>query len=708
MELKNTGFLEQAPRETDFIAGSAWVTPLNHPTGDWFNSLPSNERQSGVYFDSMACFPHDAPVLMEDYTLRPIANIKVGEYVITHTGTKKRVTDVMKREHDGTMVEIDYYGSNRPLVCTPNHPILTQRGWIKALDIQKTDLLTTPKLKENTSYAKFSFEKDPDYLWLLGLYMAEGSLGKKKEGKVNKNVAHNGQDGGSGTVSFTIHQKETDIADRIESIVKRLFGINLCRYAKKSSKALNCYLYSGALRNSLYEHGGVGSQTKSLAARLLEIEPSLQLEIAKGWLRGDGHISENGRAIVGVSISRDLINQMAIILLRNGIKSSQRVRPAKGIHKEAYELHVYGDDVGKLSSTTPDKAGEARNQGSFIKDGDVWIKIKDIRVIQRWRYPKSEDPKKRGSTYIKNVYNIEVDGDHSYIAYGVSVHNCVSFSAVNVIETQLNWMLSTSQIPENIVKTAQDLGYIKDGVFNFSDRFVAKISGTTRSGNYLVAVWDAIRKNGLIPESDWNFPNTQRTPVFDWDDYYAPIPQALLDKGKKFLDLFEVRYEWLVAGGSATPKQFREWLKGGPIQIASATCPGWNSGTVPNCSLGVNHATMLYNVSDSGLGIFDQYDPFTKTLASDYRIPYAMRAVVTVKSSVPPAVYDPAFASKFNGQMVLAVEDNGSLWYITGGKRVKIGRKPEEVDQFLKLINEKKVPVIGMTNASVAKIEPIS
>lgn len=285
---------------------------------------------------------------------------------------------------------------------------------------------------------------------------------------------------------------------------------------------------------------------------------------------------------------------------------------------------------------------------------------------------------------------------------------CVSYSAINVIETQINWMVQTNQIPPATLKAMQDLGYFKDGVVNFSDRFLSKVSGTTTKGNYLVVVWDAIRDYGLIPESDWTFNPAQRTPAFDWDDYYAPIPQALLDKGKKFLDLFEVSYEWLLAGGQVTPKFMKEWLKGGPIQIASATCPGWSTGNVPACSLATNHATMIYGVDDTGYKLFDHYSPFQKTLALDYKIPYAMRGIVSVKSSIPPAVYDPAFGKKFVGKMLLAVEDLGSLWYVLpDGKRVKIGRKPEEVDQFLKLVNEKKVPVTGIKNADIAKIEVV-
>lgn len=285
---------------------------------------------------------------------------------------------------------------------------------------------------------------------------------------------------------------------------------------------------------------------------------------------------------------------------------------------------------------------------------------------------------------------------------------CVSFSAINVIETQLNWMVSTNQIPAATLKSMQDLGYFKDGVVNFSDRFVAKVSGTTRNGNYLNAVWEAIRKNGLIPESDWSFNTAQRTPVFDWDDYYSPIPQALLDKGKKFLELFDVKYEWLVAGGQATPKQFKEWLKGGPIQIASSTCPGWNDGTVAACDRAVNHATMAYSAAGDGVSIFDQYAPFTKLLAPDYKIPYAMRGIVSVKSSIPSTVYDSAYGKKFVGKLLLAVEDGGSLWYVTpDGKRAKIGRKPEEVDEFLKAVNDKRVPVTGMKNSDVSRISVV-
>ena len=285
---------------------------------------------------------------------------------------------------------------------------------------------------------------------------------------------------------------------------------------------------------------------------------------------------------------------------------------------------------------------------------------------------------------------------------------CVSFSAINVAETEINYLLQTNQLPKETVAFLDREGYLVDGEVNFSDRFIAKLSGTTRVGNYLTTVMDTIRKYGLIPESEWTFDTAQRTPAFDWDDYYAPVPQALQDKGKKFLDYFDIKYSWLVAGGQAVPAQMKEWLKSGPLQIASATCPGWSTGDVNACSLPINHATMIYGIDDTRYKLFDHYTPFEKTLALDYKIPFVMRIIVTPKSVVekPEASYDVAFSKKQAGKMLLAVEDLGSLWYVTPeGKRAKVGRKPEEVAHFLDLVNQKKVPVTGITNKDISKIE---
>lgn len=66
------------------------------------------------------------------------------------------------------------------------------------------------------------------------------------------------------------------------------------------------------------------------------------------------------------------------------------------------------------------------------------------------------------------------------------------------------------------------------------------------------------------------------------------------------------------------------------------------------------------------------------------------------------------FGKQFAGKLLLGVEDHGSVWYVTtDGKRVKIGRTPEEISAFLKAINDRYVPVVGITNNDLSKIQNV-
>jgi hypothetical protein len=286
---------------------------------------------------------------------------------------------------------------------------------------------------------------------------------------------------------------------------------------------------------------------------------------------------------------------------------------------------------------------------------------------------------------------------------------CASFSANNIIEARLNFQLRNNQLPPAIVTRCIELGYIVDNEFNFSDRFLAKVSGTTRTGNYFVNVWDAIRKYGLVPEKMWTYDPLLRTPAFDWDDYYAPIPQAVYNSGLEFLKMFDVTYAWLLAGGSASDEQYQSWLKVSPVQLGVGTCSGWNSGApVKACGSKVNHAIALSSVDGDKKKIVDHYVPFVKELEAGYAVPFAIRGIASPRLDYNGGINTPidsSFGKRFSGKMLLAAEARGELWYVTpSGQRVKIGQKPEEVATFLKAVNDKKVPTLGMTNANLDKI----
>lgn len=209
---------------------------------------------------------------------------------------------------------------------------------------------------------------------------------------------------------------------------------------------------------------------------------------------------------------------------------------------------------------------------------------------------------------------------------------CVTFSATNNVETILNVLYPT--LPKSHKDFLKD--YMKDGKVNFSDRFTAKMSGTSRRGNSFSAVGDSIRKDGLLPEKDWKWPtNLSVSDSVDerWEKYYEEIPQELKDKAKKFLDYFKISYQWVLVG-VANNEKIKERLKYGPVQICSKLCSPWSSDlTMPPikaCGCGTEHATTIYGYTDNALKDYDHYKSFRKFLANDYCIQYAVQYSVEV------------------------------------------------------------------------------
>lgn len=76
-----------------------------------------------------------------------IENIKVGDYVLTHTGNFRRVTNRQSRLYNGDVITL-MSGVNA-VTLTPEHRVLTQRGWVEAQDVIAADILRSSKRDDN-------------------------------------------------------------------------------------------------------------------------------------------------------------------------------------------------------------------------------------------------------------------------------------------------------------------------------------------------------------------------------------------------------------------------------------------------------------------------------------------------------------------------------------------------------------------------------
>lgn len=186
---------------------------------------------------------------------------------------------------------------------------------------------------------------------------------------------------------------------------------------------------------------------------------------------------------------------------------------------------------------------------------------------------------------------------------------CVTYSALNVIETVLNYKIDHKLISTENYKWLKDNGYLDENdKVNFSDRHIAKLSGTTKEGNYLHIVIESIKEWGLVPEAVWNYPRDQRTPVFDRAEYYKTIPQSVKNIGLEFKKRFKIEAEL------EYKRNWTEALKYSPIQVVVYAWPKPENGIYPRVDNNQNHAI----IKIEGNNIYDTYRPHIKTLAENY------------------------------------------------------------------------------------------
>ncbi|MAG45097.1 hypothetical protein CL633_04405 [bacterium] len=172
---------------------------------------------------------------------------------------------------------------------------------------------------------------------------------------------------------------------------------------------------------------------------------------------------------------------------------------------------------------------------------------------------------------------------------------CVTYSALNCLEILQHRILGFES--------------------NWSDRYTAKMSGTTKKGNYLIKVGESIRKDGIVEEKLYPYPRLQRNPVFDWEDYYKEIPKKIIDKGHEFIEENLVQHEWV----ETTMGGLIEGLKYAPLQV---TVHAWQkpvNGIYQKTTKGLNHAVTLYGYELGRMWkIYDHYAQTNKFLAWDF------------------------------------------------------------------------------------------
>lgn len=210
-------------------------------------------------------------------------------------------------------------------------------------------------------------------------------------------------------------------------------------------------------------------------------------------------------------------------------------------------------------------------------------------------------------------------------------YDCATRGPINVYASLYTYGYQKKIFSAENRKWLEENGYVKDGKIDFSDRFIAILSGTTRKGNSLKAPLDCIHNKGLIPK--WMFPLDKS---LTFEQYYdsSKITQGMLDLGEEFIRRFENNYEQVY------PVHFGEVLKDDYIDVAAYAWPTPVNGVYHRTNWPMNHCFVLWNVPK--FLAFDNYEEspgdFIKQLAPDYNFfNYGYRPYIGKETVINPA-----------------------------------------------------------------------
>lgn len=152
---------------------------------------------------------------------------------------------------------------------------------------------------------------------------------------------------------------------------------------------------------------------------------------------------------------------------------------------------------------------------------------------------------------------------------------------------------------------------------NWSDRFLAYASGTTKQGNNPDTVINTLKTKGDVTEADWPYTNADNT----WNSFYETPPQALYEKALEMV----AEYNFDAKPIGTDLQSLMNGLKCSPIGVAGFAWAKDNNGLyyTPKGVQPCHWFIIVGYEQNKYWYAFDSYSPYVKKLRWDYEFDIA-------------------------------------------------------------------------------------
>ena len=437
---------------TEHYRGDIREAPVEHwPVADLFWASPE-------------CFPAGTLILTRN-GLTPVEEVVVGDKVFTHNRRWRPVTTTMHRPANTVLVK--GVGLSGGIETTSEHPFYTRqrtRAWNNAERQYRYRLTGTPQWTAAKNLDRHLWatptdfgtelpvpmmagrgtDFDADFWWLVGRWLGDGSLrlhpktgdglpaqprrtsqpsgsacivcgaparrhGKSTTGRVSPycsdtcKAKNKRQDPNRGRYELTIvcGFHETD------ELGKRLTAVEGLRWQQRKLRTASAFTTTHrGLVEWLAKHFGQHAYGKTIPAWALTMPVAWRHALLAGYLTADGHTGATRTEATTVS-------KRLAIGLRMLANSVGEVANVAGPYQRHSGRTIEGRPVAERPSWSISWAtGGPKHAFHAEADGYRWAPVRTVTP----------------TGHRTEVYNISVAEDESYVADGITVHNCPQWS----------------------------------------------------------------------------------------------------------------------------------------------------------------------------------------------------------------------------------------------------------------------------------------
>lgn len=351
------------------------------------------------------CVHPDTWIITSNYRFIRYKDLIVGESILDEFGNPIKVKKKFKiknneHKYNGKAVEVTLRGTKTlPLICAPNHPLLTQRGLIEAKDIiagkdylayprrkllediKFVNLNLNPNVQKGFSHAPIKpfceepkLKLDKDLGLTIGLFLADGHVAGNRSIKIRMQAARK------------IKHAKKRILQRMKTLCKPYFKVSK-KNPPGGSIILNSSIFAKWIENNFGR-----TRNKHIPEWWFKAPKEFLFGLLEGWITGDAYWFKRGfeaygkceKLVLGMREISIALGAVPYIHFKNkrtkwteikGIRCRNRGRKFR-LKWQNESFEILAKEFGLPHNV---KHPNVRRKSQIIKKNFVYIKVDKIR-----------------------------------------------------------------------------------------------------------------------------------------------------------------------------------------------------------------------------------------------------------------------------------------------------------------------------------------